>query len=373
MDHSIAGLNSIVPKEHNGTQFFTLPIVSYCEKDVSAVAVWDSSIHDSIYLNRVTPANERVYLILKVSVRLSHPAVMELILRKRLSINVYKKQSLTGRLFKKIGRADTMNATGVTYEIVSSIPKASEVVEDPETLALMAASGQDLNSFDGESYIEKYTKGVSAVESILALDRLRQEVAVKELLARKGKFNASANSKESYMRKTVSVPNMAQMAFLSPTIGGSSTKLEKSDSFIDLSYITSTAYEGFDRIRQRVSSALPSTRLTSSAVSTPIDGQTRPASASTPASKVSTPIEPLPPLRNSVAGIVCYRVKPQLSYLLDPLMCQNIPIYIVCVVLSANRPNFLNLNFNLNLALRQTSGKCTQNLFSNSYYLVFLL
>ena len=157
--------------------------------------------------------------------------------------------------------------TAVTYEIVSSIPKASEVIEDPETLALMAASGQDMNSFDGESYIEKYTKGVSAVESILALDRLRQEVAVKELLARKGKFNASANSKESYMRKTVSVPNMAQMAFISPTIGGSSTKLEKSDSFIDLSYITNTAYEGFDRIRQRVSSALPSSRLSSSGTS----------------------------------------------------------------------------------------------------------
>ena len=307
MDHDLAGLNSILPKEHNGTQFFNLPIVSYCEKDVSAVAVWDSSIHDSVYLNRVTPANERIYLILKVSVRLSHPGVMELILRKRLSINVYKKQSLTGRLFKRIGRADTLTATAVTYEIVSSIPKASEVIEDPETLALMAASGQDMNSFDGESYIEKYTKGVSAVESILALDRLRQEVAVKELLARKGKFNASANSKESYMRKTVSVPNMAQMAFISPTIGGSSTKLEKSDSFIDLSYITNTAYEGFDRIRQRVSSALPSSRLSSSGTSTPIaqtDAQTRPQSASTPASKVSTPSEPMPPLRNSVAGIV---------------------------------------------------------------------
>ena len=89
----------------------------------------------------------------------------------------------------------------MTYEIVSSIPKASEDIEDRESLALMAASGsQDMNSIDGESYIEKYTKGVSAVESILALDRLRQEVAVKELLARKGKFNTSS-TQEALIRK----------------------------------------------------------------------------------------------------------------------------------------------------------------------------
>lgn len=41
-------------------------------------------------------------------------------------------------------------------------------------LALMAASGEDAHTNDGESYIEKYTRGVSAVESILMLDRLRQ-------------------------------------------------------------------------------------------------------------------------------------------------------------------------------------------------------
>lgn len=34
--------------------------------------------------------------------------------------------------------------------------------------------------------------GVSAVESILALDRLRQEVAVKELLAQKGKLTGES-------------------------------------------------------------------------------------------------------------------------------------------------------------------------------------
>ena len=32
------------------------------------------------------------------------------------------------------------------------------------------------DSDGGESYMERYTKGISAVESILMLDRLRQEV-----------------------------------------------------------------------------------------------------------------------------------------------------------------------------------------------------
>lgn len=43
-----------------------------------------------------------------------------------------------------------------------------------ETLAQIAASHNDTSAIDGETYIEKYIKGISAVESILTLDRLRQ-------------------------------------------------------------------------------------------------------------------------------------------------------------------------------------------------------
>ena len=71
---------------------------------VCTVVAWDSSVHDSVHLNRVTPNNERVYLILKVVVQLSHPAAMELVLRKRICINVYKRQSLAEKLRRKIGR-----------------------------------------------------------------------------------------------------------------------------------------------------------------------------------------------------------------------------------------------------------------------------
>lgn len=51
---------------------------------------------------------------------------MELVLRKRVCINVYKRQSFTEKLFKKIGMQwDTLHACGVQYEIVSNIPKVS--------------------------------------------------------------------------------------------------------------------------------------------------------------------------------------------------------------------------------------------------------
>ena len=74
---------------------------------------WDSSIHDSPHLNRVTQSNERVYLILKAVVRLSHPAAMELVLRKRIAINVYKRQSITEKLKKRISRVVSIYYIGL--------------------------------------------------------------------------------------------------------------------------------------------------------------------------------------------------------------------------------------------------------------------
>lgn len=68
--------------------------------------------------------DERVYLIVKAVVRLSHPAAMDLVLRKRLAVNIYKKQSLTSKFVKSIiGSVNTMYETGIMYEVVSNIPK----------------------------------------------------------------------------------------------------------------------------------------------------------------------------------------------------------------------------------------------------------
>uniref|UniRef100_A0A6B2EAN5 Putative kinesin-like protein n=1 Tax=Phlebotomus kandelakii TaxID=1109342 RepID=A0A6B2EAN5_9DIPT len=223
---SVVGLNSILPKEH-GNKFYTLQILQHLDKDICAMAGWDSSMHDSQSLNRVTEANERIYLILKTTVRLSHPAPINLVLRKRLALNIYKRQSLTDRIKKfRLGRFDnTITQTGVTYEVVSNIPKASEELEERESLAQIAAKGEDCSASDGETYIEKYTKGVSAVESILTLDRLRQSVAVKEL--------EQAQGQPLSMRKTVSVPNFSQIMRFDTSMESLIT-VGRSESFADL-------------------------------------------------------------------------------------------------------------------------------------------
>ncbi|XP_041648714.1 kinesin-like protein KIF13A isoform X3 [Cheilinus undulatus] len=191
-----AGVNSILPKEH-GSQFFYLPIIRHSDEEVSAVCSWDSSIHDSVHLNRITSPNERIYLIIKATVQLSHPASMELVLRKRIAVNIYNKQSFTQSLKRRMSLKNSLYACGVTYDIVSNIPKASEEPEERETLALMAARGDSEETQDGETYIEKYTRGVLEVENILSLEKLRQAVTVKEALTAKGR----------HLKRSISTPN----------------------------------------------------------------------------------------------------------------------------------------------------------------------
>ncbi|XP_077126059.1 kinesin-like protein KIF13A isoform X2 [Ranitomeya variabilis] len=192
-----AGVNSILPKEH-GSQFYYLPIIKHSDEEVSAIASWDSAIHDSVHLNRTTPQNERIYLIVKITVQLSHPAAMELVLRKRIAVNVYNKQSFTQSLKRRMSTKNILYSSGVSYEIVSNIPKATEEAEDRETLALMAARSEYEATSDGETYIEKYTRGVLQVENILSLERLRQAVTVKEAISNKTK----------HIRRSLSTPNM---------------------------------------------------------------------------------------------------------------------------------------------------------------------
>ncbi|XP_059086221.1 kinesin-like protein KIF13A isoform X2 [Tigriopus californicus] len=233
----IFGNNSILPKEHGG-RFLSLPIIAQFENEVGVTCSWDSSIHDSLSLNKVTPENERAYVIVKTVVRLSHPTTMDLVLRKRICFNVFKRHSLTDKIRRKMGHTSSITSLGVIYEIVSNIPKASEELEDRESLAVIAASGlQDDETSDGESFIEKYTKGVSAVETILALDRLRQSVVVKELVQAKNAksklyvFNNNGltwDTSTQHMRKTMSVPNFGNVSN-SVTLESTFDRVNRSD------------------------------------------------------------------------------------------------------------------------------------------------
>ncbi len=193
---------------------------------------------DSAHLNRATLDTERVYLILKAVVRLSHPAPLDLVLRKRLCLSIVaakQRPSLKDKIRKRLsGRSGgrPLHSVSVIYQLVSNVPSSSAELEDRKSLAVMAAlgggggSGQEdftVAAFPGDSttaaatsdasaareetFIERYSRGISAVDTILFLDRLRQSVAVKEALKAAGKQVLLSST----MRKTVSVPNFSSV------------------------------------------------------------------------------------------------------------------------------------------------------------------
>ncbi|DAA27057.1 TPA: axonal transport of synaptic vesicles-like [Bos taurus] len=183
-------------------EFFELQIVRQHDGEVKAEASWDSAVHGCPQLSKGTPVDERVFLIVRVTVQLSHPADMQLVLRKRICVNVHGRQGFAQSLLKKMSHRSSIPGCGVTFEIVSNIPEDAQGVEERETLARMAANVENTASADSEAYIEKYLRSVLAVENLLTLDRLRQEVAVKEQLTGKGKLS----------RRSISSPNVNRLS-----------------------------------------------------------------------------------------------------------------------------------------------------------------
>ncbi|XP_034018510.1 kinesin-like protein KIF13B [Thalassophryne amazonica] len=182
--------------------FFDLQIVRHCDGEVKAEASWDSTVHECPQLSRggMWP-EQRVYLTVRVVVQLSHPADMQLVLRKRICVSVNPgRQGFAHNLLKRISSRSTIPGSGVTFEVVSNIPGDAPGSEDREMLARLAASAHNSQSADNEAAIEKYLRSVLSLENILTLDRLRQEVAVKEQLAAKGRSNRRSLSSPSVHR-----------------------------------------------------------------------------------------------------------------------------------------------------------------------------
>uniref|UniRef100_A0A673MR86 Kinesin-like protein KIF13B n=1 Tax=Sinocyclocheilus rhinocerous TaxID=307959 RepID=A0A673MR86_9TELE len=180
-----------------------------CEYDlrtlrVKAEASWDSTVHECPQLSRGAAPDQRVYLTVRTVVQLSHPAEMQLVLRKRICVNLTGRQGFAQNFLRRMSTRSTIPGCGVTFEVVSNIPGDSQSSEDREMLARVAASAENPKSSDSEAAIEKYLRSVLAVENILTLDRLRQEVAVKEHLAGKGKGSRRSLSSPSVHRVSAS-------------------------------------------------------------------------------------------------------------------------------------------------------------------------
>ncbi|XP_058610876.1 kinesin-like protein KIF13B isoform X1 [Onychostoma macrolepis] len=181
--------------------FMDLQIVKHCENEVKAEASWDCTIHDSPELNRATGPDHRIYLTIRTVVLLSHPAQMQLVLRKRICVNLTGRQGFAQSLLRRMSHRSSIHGCGVTFEIVSNIPGEIQSSEDREMLARLAAS-TDSPGADSEAAIEKYLRSVLAVDNILTLDRLRQEVSVREHLSDKGKIS----------RRCLSSPNVHRLS-----------------------------------------------------------------------------------------------------------------------------------------------------------------
>ncbi|KAK5853302.1 hypothetical protein PBY51_007100 [Eleginops maclovinus] len=223
------GLDALLSGEEED-DFFDLHIVKHFDPEVKVEASWDSTVHECPQLSRVAPADQRVYLTVSTVVQLSHPAHMQLVLRKRICVNVTGRQGFAQSLLKRMSQRSTIPGCGVTFEIVSNIPGDIHGPEDREMLARLAASTEDDQSADSEAAIEKYLRSVLAVENILTLDRLRQEVAVKEQLAVRGKAT----------RRCLSSPNINRLSASSLELYSSTHRLNDFkgwESHQDLSYV----------------------------------------------------------------------------------------------------------------------------------------
>lgn len=72
----------------------------------------------SIYgnsLNKITGSNDRVYAILKVGVVLAHPPDIELVLRKRICLRVYKRMGIGATLMRAFGSKVSSYLTSYIY------------------------------------------------------------------------------------------------------------------------------------------------------------------------------------------------------------------------------------------------------------------
>ncbi|XP_033504717.2 kinesin-like protein KIF13B isoform X1 [Epinephelus lanceolatus] len=226
------GLDALLSGEEEEDDFFDLHIVKHYDSVVKVEASWDSTVHECPQLSCVTSADQRVYLTVRVVVQLSHPAHMQLVLRKRICVNVTGRQGFAQSLLKRMSQRSTIPGCGVTFEIVSNIPGDIHGPEDREMLARLAASAEDDQSADSEAAIEKYLRSVLAVENILTLDRLRQEVAVREQLAGKAP------------RRCLSSPNINRLSASSLDLYSSTHRLNDFkgwESHQDLSFVLSSS------------------------------------------------------------------------------------------------------------------------------------
>lgn len=229
------------------------------ENSLKAIARWDSSCHQSLYLNQITPLNKDVYLTIKLNLRMKiintnssrslsdSSQYVDLTLRKRIAVCVYLQSSSSNKLmslksFKTLlspsirpkpssraSKSKQANVSGVTYRIITTVPRLLTEIENRESLAIKAASSitEELKNLANEdrkqtggheaidnslSHFERYAKTIEAVDSILKRDRAQQLLKIEKILNKSGEVIDDGTGIEMELdtpvKKTFSVPNL---------------------------------------------------------------------------------------------------------------------------------------------------------------------
>jgi hypothetical protein len=141
----------------------------------------------------------------------SDPLPLDLVLRKRICYNIYRRQSFVNRFRKSLGYNSTnhlLKGLGVTFELVGRAPFTfgDESAEQEKEEEQEGGEGGT-----EETFFDECAQAVTAVETLLSLERLRQEDLVLDLVARSemsvaGGGGAAIAAPAGELRKTLSIP-----------------------------------------------------------------------------------------------------------------------------------------------------------------------
>jgi hypothetical protein len=137
------------------------------------------------------------------------PLPLDLVLRKRICYNIYRRQSFVNRFRKSLGYSTNhlLKGLGVTFELVGRVPDTfGDVNESAEQ-----EKEEEQEGGTEETFFDDYAQAVTAVETLLSLERLRQEDLVLDLVARSemsvaGGGGAAIAAPAGELRKTLSIP-----------------------------------------------------------------------------------------------------------------------------------------------------------------------
>jgi hypothetical protein len=226
----------------NKRDFIAIPIIQKLSENESgelcAVAAWDSTQHDSIYLNQQTLNDQYIYLILKIKLKLKEPFDCEVVVRKRICVQIYLNQQLTylTNRFSKFmnnettkrllnvsttNRNSTVNSTGLTVCVISNIPNCLQECESRDTLAIIAASSSN--------HLRHYEKAIENVVETLTFDCKRQAFLLKKYIQKHSdnfekQSTKSASSHDSFARKSSGSEPPSQLLHKTLTVMAGSIK-----------------------------------------------------------------------------------------------------------------------------------------------------